>query len=250
MTFSPEKLCLKWNDFHQSIARCYNDLRTGVDFSDVTLVCEDDQQIEAHRIILTACSPFFSTVLRRNKHPHPIIYMRGVKAKELVAILDFIYYGEANIYQEDMNAFLALAKDLQFKGMSGAQDDTGDNVEYINRNPQRNSILGQEEFNLQAPKCEESDTDTSVTFENIPNVPVNADDLVVPLDTNKEDLKAHLESMMVKAEDGEIKWICKVCGKSTQGKNWGHAKSNLRVHVETHMEGLSYPCNQCGKVSR
>ena len=250
MTFSSEKLCVNWNDFQQSIASSYHDLRKDSDFCDVTLVCEDDQQIEAHRIILAACSPFFSTILKRNKHYHPMIYMRGIKTKDLVAIVNFIYYGEANIYQEDMNGFLALAKDLQLRGLAEAQDDMVDVVEDKSKKPQRNSILGQEDFHFQTPKFEESETCISDTFEDDFSVPGNAGKLVVPLDAYKEDLKAQLESMMVKAEDGEFKWICKVCGKSVQGKNWGHAKSNMRVHIETHIEGLSYPCNQCGKVSR
>ena len=107
MTYSSEKFCLKWNDFKQNIVSSYHNLREDSDFCDVTLVCEEDQQIEAHRIILTACSPFFSSVLKRNKHSHPMIYMRGLKIKDLVAVLDFIYHGEANIYQEDLDGFLA-----------------------------------------------------------------------------------------------------------------------------------------------
>ena len=66
-----------------------------MDFADVTLVCEEDTHIEAHKILLSACSPFFRTVLKKNKHAHPMIYMRGVKTKDLSAIVDFIYLGEA-----------------------------------------------------------------------------------------------------------------------------------------------------------
>ena len=109
MTSPSEKFCLKWNDFQQNIVGSFSDLWRDPDFSDVTLVCEEDHQIEAHRIILTACSPFFSKVLKSNKHSHPMIYLRGLKAKDLKAIVDFIYLGEANIYQEDLDAFLALA---------------------------------------------------------------------------------------------------------------------------------------------
>ena len=121
-----EKFCLKWNDFQQNIISSYQDLRKEEEFSDVTLVCEDDHQIEAHRIILTACSPFFSVFLRRNKHPHPMIYMRGIKAKELVAIVDFIYHGETNIYQEDLDGFLALAEELQLKGLATSENKPSD----------------------------------------------------------------------------------------------------------------------------
>jgi hypothetical protein len=67
---------------------------------------------------------FFSRVLKKNKQPNPIIYMRGVKAKDLVAILDFIYHGEANIYQEDLDEYLALAEELQLKGLVGSQNNT------------------------------------------------------------------------------------------------------------------------------
>merc|ERR1712204_70170 len=68
--------------------------------------------------ILAASSPFFHNMLRRNKHPHPLIYMMGVKSEDLVAIVDFLYYGEANVYQESIDAFLALAEELNLKGLT------------------------------------------------------------------------------------------------------------------------------------
>jgi hypothetical protein len=93
-------------------------LRRDPDFSDVT------QQIEAHKIILTAGSPFFRRVLKGNKHSHPMIYMRGLKAKELEAIVDFMYLGEANVCQEDLEAFLTLGVELQLKGLTGTVNKT------------------------------------------------------------------------------------------------------------------------------
>ena len=96
----------------------------------------------------------------------------------------------------------------------------------------------------------ESNTKIISNFEEDLTVPVDANSLVLPLDTTKEDLKAHLDSMLVKATNGEIKCICRVCGKSIKGKDWGGAKFNMRRHIETHIEGLSYTCNQCGNISR
>ena len=58
---------------------------------------------------------------------------------------------------------------------------------------------------------------------------------LAPLDTNKEDLKAQLNSMMIKAEDGGIKYTWKVCGKTAKGKDWGLVKRNMRQHIETHI---------------
>ena len=72
-----EKFCLKWNDFQDNVNTAFVALRKDSDFTDVTLACEDGHQIEAHKIILAASSPFFQNILRRNKHKHPLIYIGG-----------------------------------------------------------------------------------------------------------------------------------------------------------------------------
>ena len=95
-----EKLCLQWNDFQDNIKRAFGNLRGDNDFADVTLACEDGEQVEAHKVILAASSPFFKKLLGRNKHHRPVIYMRGMKSDDLVAIVDFLYRGEANVFQE------------------------------------------------------------------------------------------------------------------------------------------------------
>ena len=76
MTNADEKLCLQWNDFKENASSAFGDLRQDKEFTDVTLVCEDGQQVEAHKLVLVASSPFFLNILKRNKHPHPLIYMR------------------------------------------------------------------------------------------------------------------------------------------------------------------------------
>ena len=118
-----EKLCLQWNDFQKNIKSAFENLREDKDFKDMTLVCEDGQQVEAHKVILAASSPTFKTLLGRNKHPHPLIYMRGMKANNLLAILDFLYVGEANVFQEDLDAFLAIAEELKLKGLMGNSEE-------------------------------------------------------------------------------------------------------------------------------
>ena len=117
-----EKLCLKWNDFQENLNSAFGKFRNDQEFSDVTLACEDGTQVDAHRVILASSSPFFMEILKRNKHPHPLIYMRGVKADELVAIVDFLYFGEANVNQESLEAFLGLAEELRLKGLTGSAE--------------------------------------------------------------------------------------------------------------------------------
>ena len=117
-----EKLCLQWNGFQENIISAFGNLREDNNFSDVTLACEDGQQVEAHKVVLAASSPFFQKLLGRNKHPHPLIYMRGMKSEDLLAIVDFLYHGEANVFQEHLDSFLAVAEELQLKGLMGKTD--------------------------------------------------------------------------------------------------------------------------------
>jgi len=117
---SSEKFCLRWNDFESNISSAFRELRDDKDFFDVTLACDDDQ-IQAHKVILSACSPFFRNLLRRNPHQHPLLYLKNVKYTDLQAVLNFMYHGEVNVAQEELNSFLAVAEDLRVKGLTQNQ---------------------------------------------------------------------------------------------------------------------------------
>ena len=119
-----EKLCLQWNDFKDNVTGTFGSLRGDKDFTDVTLLCKDGVQLEAHRVVLASLSPFFDYILKRGKHPNPLIYMRSLNSRDISSILDFLYLGEAKICQENLDNFLALAGELQLKGLTG----TGEKV--------------------------------------------------------------------------------------------------------------------------
>ena len=252
MTYSTENYCLKWKDFHQNIASSYRNLRKDGDFSDVTLVCEDNQQFEVHKIILAGCSPFFNSILKNNNHSHPIIYMRGLKTKDLTSILDFIYHGEANVNQVDVEGFLSLAQELQLKGLSGSQSEalvdmnksllTSQEAEQSKKMKIKNENLPyNQEMTEMATFTDDHDEETSL--DNSSMVPVDAKDNLA--DISMENHRAKLEMMMEKIHDGEYKWKCTVCGKTTKGK-----ARDMRRHIETHIGGLSFSCSQCQKVCR
>jgi len=120
---SNEKFCLRWNDFENNISSAFKELRYDKEFFDVTLAC-DDEQVQAHKVILSACSPFFRTILLRNPHQHPLLYLQGVSYTDLQAVLDFMYHGEVNVAQEELNSFLAVSENLKVKGLT--QNQTGD----------------------------------------------------------------------------------------------------------------------------
>ena len=113
-----EKFSLKWNDFQENVSFSFASLRADNALSDVTLVCEDGQQLKSHKVIMAACSPFFKEIFNQNKHAHPLIFMRGIKHQDLEAVMDFLYYGEANVYQENLDNFLIISQELKLKGLS------------------------------------------------------------------------------------------------------------------------------------
>ena len=87
---SSEKLCLQWNVFRKNVTSAFGRLREDNDFFDVTLVSEDGKQVEAHRIVLASSSPFFMELLRNHKRASPLIFMKGAKYEDLLAIVDFL----------------------------------------------------------------------------------------------------------------------------------------------------------------
>jgi len=119
-----EEFCLRWNDFESSISSAFRNLRNDPDFCDVRLAVKDrTKPLKAHKVVLSSCSPYFSSLLREMSGEQSslspfYIMMRGVTHSQLSGILDFMYYGEANVAQEDLDPFLALAEELQVKGLT------------------------------------------------------------------------------------------------------------------------------------
>jgi len=139
---SSEKFCLRWNDFEKNISSAFKDIREDKEFFDITLACEDEQ-LQAHKLILSACSPFFKGVLRRNQHQHPLLYLKGVTFRDMEAVLNFMYHGEVNVAQEDLNSFLQVAEDLRVKGLTqnnsnNASNDSSKREESLPKSEPRN----------------------------------------------------------------------------------------------------------------
>jgi len=113
-----ENFHLARNDFEQCTRNTFkNLLQEGQDFADVTLACGAETQLKAHKVILAACSPFFRKVLTGHPHPHPLLYLRGVSAPDLRAILAFMYQGETSVAEDHLDSFLSSAQDLQVEGL-------------------------------------------------------------------------------------------------------------------------------------
>ena len=104
-----EKFVLQWNNFQSNLTSVFSQLRGETNFQDVTLVSDDQRQISAHRVVLSACSVYFKNILSLNSHSHPLLCLEGINFSELSNVIDYIYYGESQIYQEDLGRFLQIA---------------------------------------------------------------------------------------------------------------------------------------------
>merc|ERR1712012_217515 len=121
-----EKLRLQWNDFQENLDSSSKQLRNDEELSDVTLVSDDGGCVGAHKVVLALSSPFFSNILKRSKNSHPFVFLRGVKKDALLAMLDFLYKGETDVFQDDLDQFLSLAEDFQLKGLTGSDQGQKD----------------------------------------------------------------------------------------------------------------------------
>ena len=124
-----EQYHLRWNDYHSSLPKFFRDLRDAGEMLDVSIV-SDGKTLKAHRLVLSACSPMFKSMLNKISFSkaHPIVFLHGVKFEDIEAILDFMYNGEVNVKQEDLRTFLAVAEDLRVRGLtqeSRSNDDEG-----------------------------------------------------------------------------------------------------------------------------
>jgi len=111
-----EMISFTWEKFSSNILETFKDIKKSGQLHDVTLVCKDGE-INAHKLILFGGSNFFQSVLTKSSHQHPLIYLKGIKAKNMEAIIDFLYSGEAKIAEEDLDDLLETAEDLEINGL-------------------------------------------------------------------------------------------------------------------------------------
>ena len=240
---------MQWNDFQENLSLAFRGFRNDQDFADVTLACEDGTQIEVHKFVLASSSPFFMEMLKKNKHPqwvpHPLIYMRGLGSQDLFAMVDFLYFGEANVSQDSLDVFLGLAEELRLKGLTGSF--TEDNAETLKtkaseqetkferRNPVDRTIsyvpTPLNEYNHKT-KAEHSST-TLVSIE------------AHQLDEQINSMMTRTEKKMTVGSENKAVFACNQCGKEGQ-------RQNIKTHIEANhiASNISYSCDICGKISR
>ena len=234
-----EKFSLKWNDFDANVTNSFRKLRTEDDFYDVTLVSSDYKQVSAHRLVLSACSDYFRNILTHSKHTNPLLCLEGITAHEISQVLDYIYNGELQIYQENLERFLQIAQRFQLEGLIGGDNNFESSDKVVEDQPPGEVYKEDWQPKKTEPTCNQLVSD----FRSVVTKPIRTiQDLNSAEFQNLEDLDQKIRELMVRDSDGMHR--CTICGKVS--KHSGH----IREHMELHFEGLSFPCSHCEKEFR
>ena len=120
-----EKYEFKWEEHYNFLKKQLTELVTLKEFSDVSLVCDDQIEIKAHKNILSGSSPVFKNILHmKSCTEKPVIYLRGINSREMKSIINFIYLGQVIIPQSSMSDFLAVANDLEIEHLNNVMRNT------------------------------------------------------------------------------------------------------------------------------
>ena len=122
-------ISLTWTDFGVNLSTALSLHRNESEFYDVTLVSDDQKLLSAHKVVLSSSSEYFKNILKQNKHPNPLLCLEGINFNEMNSILDYVYHGEVNIYQDDLDRFLNIAERLKLEGLMSDRNSAGDEKE-------------------------------------------------------------------------------------------------------------------------
>ena len=184
------------------------------DFTDVTLVCDEDKQIKAHKVILSSSSLLLRRILLNNPHQHPLIYLKGIEDRILQSILQFMYLGQIEIAHEDLQQFIDTAKDLEVNGLI--------DVEYGNLDSKNDK-----------PANEITEQKSKEDFQTIEFKNDFSENIVLLSEPTNE---------LNQGENEPKRHNCDKCEDNFPGKR------DLKKHIRTVHEGLTYPLSNADRV--
>jgi len=226
-----DKLHLKWNNYKENTIKTFSLLRREEEFFDVTLVSDDQKQMMAHKVVLSSSSEYFKNILKTNKHSHPMLCLSGIGSEDLENVLNYIYLGEVQIFQRNIDKFLDIAQRFKLQGLLTSDKDTED---------EHNTYLPKQSMETESnfePKqtLKESDDNWDSGVAERYAVSVNT--------STVNEIEQKIAEYLGKNENGD--YICNLCGKVS-----GKKTTNIKNHIETHLEGISFSCSICGKQYR
>lgn len=122
---SSQRFCLRWNNHQSNLLSVFDQLLHDESFVDVTLAV-DGQLLRAHKMVLSACSPYFQALFVNHPDKHPIVILKDISYADMKSLLDFMYRGEVSVDQDRLTAFLRVAESLRIKGLTEVNEEKCD----------------------------------------------------------------------------------------------------------------------------
>ena len=221
---------LSWKEFDQKASKSYRDYIKDTDFTDVTLACDDNGKLETHKLILSSSSPILRQILVGNLHKYPLIYFRKVKFSCLQSLIQFIYLGQVEVMQTELQDFINLAKELEIEGLNNDPQDISNDTDL-----KPSSVMNEDTFDLKTDEHENRDflkRDHSTEIMEVKAEVEVANEGADQIDS------AYIEGDSIVANDGNG-FRCEECEKCFS------LNGNLRTHKMSAHMGIRHPCGQC-----
>ena len=239
--------CLKWDKFCTNASKLWSNHREISDFCDITLVTDDFQKISAHKLVLSSSSEYFrkDLIMEESDDKNLILCINDISHEELSLMMDFIYKGEVKVKHNNIERFMELAKRFMLDGL-------------MSQEPPKENLKKSEEDKHKASQktkdCEIKPKTEPVLTSDINYSEIEPKTQITELALTKDEeyvsnqistdnysqVRALSDQYIETLEDGTFS--CSMCGMS------GKLKHVIQYHVETHLDGLSFPCPVCDKT--
>ena len=248
-----EKVYLNWATFGDHANDLFYDLYSTQKFADVTLICDDNTTLKAHKFVLITMSTVFRTIISNDSNLSSV-YLRGVNSKEMDAILQFIYLGEVSLDRSELKDVLDVADDLEIEQMRNLPEFRDCNK------------IAREDIELALSKdsTEESPTNLEDNGKDILKLGTAVEEvsyvnhsmmgywglkregMMYPCnycpqeESNPVDLKRHIQEVH---DEKKYPLKCPLCGYKANLSNL------LSQHVQAAHNGRKHPCKECDYIS-
>ena len=258
---------MKWDAYSDHLRGMLHEMMKSEELTDVTLVCDDKIQFNAHKIILSGCSSVFKSIMKDLPHGSSVIYLRGIQHQEMESILEFIYLGVATFSKERMNEFLRVAHNLEIKDISKCVEFEDEKV------PNHTPEEPVDEKSVQIPNSNPGVLDELVNQEsksesldfNDENVPSPNSEVPKEPEENQmdhsecgcEDQNCADDQLMntniIKDNKADSATSDKQVTQASDDKFFSYqcnSKFTIKQDLRQHDDGIIYACNQCENVCK
>ena len=242
-----DKYRISHTEYHVKLHRALFDMQESSTLTDVTLVCDDQMQLNAHKVILCASSSVLKGILDNfAPNSNSVIYLRGIKHEEMQAIINFIYVGEAIFSLDRMSEFINVAKNLDVVEICNNLNSI---EKHENSEIAKDSQIEKKEFEEKANFLEEEvesldesnevmeDDELREAIENINKNNCLQCPKCEKTFSDKYHIRRHMKS------HGTRKFVCDVCDRKFI------EQCALKKHIKSVHLGNRFSCNHCNFVA-